>query len=265
MSKPTLPSLSSHTFQSTLDLTKTPEPQQSQTQLQPQQIVQKHFLDVGVVEMYSDEEYEKHLIHKEWTRATTDSMMEYVKQYGMCWEVIHDRLVVYNEFRLTVDAVIERYLQIAIKLAQIRFVAKYPTQSFIHPYDFFPFDRRYEEKRKADGMQSLIENVVNLPQAKLFVPQSLLLMKEDDIVDDDSGLGSVWGTLSPGVYSRFQLLEKTDLFKLSLSSEKEISLISTLMIVPDEEISKMCEGIKETLHQIEELRKRCDNLKRKFE
>ncbi|ELP91306.1 hypothetical protein EIN_153130 [Entamoeba invadens IP1] len=208
--KPTLPSFNT-TLPSGIGLSS----KQNETQ--------HHYLEINTIEMYTTEEYDKYLQHKEWTRATTDSMMEYVKQYGMCWEVVHDRLVVYNEFRLSVDAVIERYLQIAMKLSQNRFTEKYPANSFIHPYDFFPFDRRFEEQRKEDGMQQLIENVVSLPQAKLFLSQTLLTKKE--VQEDHVGSNAILDSLAPGVYSRFQLLmERTDLSKLGLYFDKDTTL-----------------------------------------
>ncbi|EDR27189.1 hypothetical protein EDI_245290 [Entamoeba dispar SAW760] len=228
---------------------------------------QKHFLEVNRVEMYTNEEYEKYLQHKEWTRSTTDNLMEYVKQYGMCWEVIHDRLVVYNEFRLTVDAVIERYLQIVLKLAQVRFVEKYPPNMFIHPYDFFPFDRKYEEQRKEDGMKNLLEHVIDNPQAKLFLPSSVLIKKEvDSVMDDTTGSYALLDSLPSGVYSRFQLLsEKTELSKLASYFEKDTSLNLSLLIYPDDEFAKICENIKDTFHKIEEYKRRMEQIKRKSE
>ena len=99
------------------------------------------YLEQESIVTYTDAEYEQYLQNKDWTKSATDSMMKYAKEYGMCWEVVYDRLIAYNDFHLSLDAVIERYLSITLKLSQVRFSQRCPNTEFVHPYDFYPFDR----------------------------------------------------------------------------------------------------------------------------
>ena len=236
----------------------TPQPSYEPTPTLPE--TQQHYLELTEIEMYTDEEYNKLLVNKEWTKPTTDCLMDYVKQYGMCWEVIHDRLISFNDFKLSVDAVIERYLQIVWKLSQTRFAQKYPLQTFVHPYDFFPFDRRYEEQRKEEGMKELLANVIHEPEAKLFLPQALMVSKEIETQTDDADRSNaLLDSLSQVVNSRYHLLINntalTNLINFIDDNEKK-NMNFSLFIFPDEEYVKMADEMKKIAHNIEELRAR---------
>ena len=227
---------------------------------------QQHYLEITKIERYTDEEYNKLLVHKDWTKSTTDNLMDYVDQFGMCWEVIHDRLISFNDFKLSVDAVIERYLQIVWKLSQTRFSQKYPSQTFVHPYDFFPFDRKYEEQRKEEGMRELLSNVINQPEAKLFLPQSLMVSKEIEIQNEDNNRSNaLLDGLPSGVHSRYQMLMRQTLIPslLSFIDEGEKKHMNfSLFIFPDEEYVRMADEMKKILHQMEELNQRKALLKK---
>ena len=117
-------------------------------------------------------------------------------------------------------------------------------------------------------MQELISGVKENPLAKLFIPQTLLNnYQTNEVVTEENLENECYiDTLKEGVYSRFQLLQQNTALKNMMPLfTKETTLNSSLLIYPDEDIAKICNNIKEYFHKIEELKRRTENAKSKFD
>nr|CAG8491170.1 11091_t:CDS:10 [Entrophospora candida]CAG8499899.1 1660_t:CDS:10 [Entrophospora candida] len=71
------------------------------------------------VEKYSDEEYNKYLIDKDWSKEETDYLFDMCKKYDLRFIVIHDRYDFPNKTR-TIEDLKDRYYSACKKILQIR-------------------------------------------------------------------------------------------------------------------------------------------------
>ena len=74
---------------------------------------------------YTDQEYQRYLQHKTWTKSETDKLMELVRRLELRWAVIHDRWCDYADQTDTaglrkIEDLQHRYYTVAATLLQVR-------------------------------------------------------------------------------------------------------------------------------------------------
>lgn len=95
--------------------------------------------------VFTDEEYENHLIDVDWSKEQTLELLDLCFQYDLRWPVIYDRCSFYQQ--KTLEDILKRYFDISSKLQTIRNLIN--TTNKGHEFD-------YEKEKKRRLIQNNI-------------------------------------------------------------------------------------------------------------
>ncbi|CAG8523086.1 12253_t:CDS:10 [Funneliformis caledonium] len=99
------------------------------------------------IEEYTDEEYEKYLKDRDWSREETDYLFDLCRKYDIRWTVIHDRYDWKDKDR-TMEDLRDRYYSVIKKILQVRPITPGSQTDKGQQIALNSYDKVKEEKRK---------------------------------------------------------------------------------------------------------------------